>query len=228
MFVVEVWTLVVPSLLRMSAGSPDRGSVIAAKDAHVRSAYWCSSLPLWAFLADACPTGMSTSSATSAAKDLTRMSAPFPDGSTWTWRRSATPRVRVNTRRVCVNVHLGTRAPRPPGRAVRPGGRGYGSQGSSGRRRGRRGGIELECGKRGDGGQEPHARPHRAAAQPQAPRPRDGAPHRRAHPPDDAAGEARPAHAALRWPDEGAPGGGPQAGRRGLQRDRSGAHQQVP
>jgi hypothetical protein len=35
MFVVEVWTLVVPSLFRMSAGRPDELSVIAASDAQV-------------------------------------------------------------------------------------------------------------------------------------------------------------------------------------------------
>ena len=40
--------------------------------------------------------------------------------------------------------------------------------------------------------------------------------------------EARPADAALRRADEGAPGGGAQAGRRRLQRDRPGADQQVP
>ena len=39
MFVVDVWTLVVPSALRMSAGRPDCSSVIAANDAHVVSAY---------------------------------------------------------------------------------------------------------------------------------------------------------------------------------------------
>ena len=38
MLVVDVCTLRVPSLLRMSAGSPDSGSVIATNDAHVRSA----------------------------------------------------------------------------------------------------------------------------------------------------------------------------------------------
>ena len=41
-------------------------------------------------------------------------------------------------------------------------------------------------------------------------------------------GEARSAHAALRRADEGAPGGGAQAGRRRVQRDRPGADQQVP
>ena len=35
MFVVEVWTLVVPSALSTSAGSPLFASVIATKDAHV-------------------------------------------------------------------------------------------------------------------------------------------------------------------------------------------------
>ena len=39
MLVVEVWTLRVPSALRMSAGSPDRSSVIASNDAHVFAAY---------------------------------------------------------------------------------------------------------------------------------------------------------------------------------------------
>src|ERR1700742_3972159 len=39
MFVVDVCTLVVPSALRMSAGNPDAGSVIAAIDAHVSWAY---------------------------------------------------------------------------------------------------------------------------------------------------------------------------------------------
>ena len=38
MLVVEVWTLLVPSLSRMSAGSPDDGSVIATNDSQVRSA----------------------------------------------------------------------------------------------------------------------------------------------------------------------------------------------
>ena len=35
MFVVDVCTLVLPSALRMSAGSPDCASVIATNDAHV-------------------------------------------------------------------------------------------------------------------------------------------------------------------------------------------------
>ena len=35
MFVVEVWTLVLPSALSASAGSPLRASVIATNDAHV-------------------------------------------------------------------------------------------------------------------------------------------------------------------------------------------------
>ena len=35
MFVVEVWTLVLPSLFRMSAGRPEERSVIATNDAHV-------------------------------------------------------------------------------------------------------------------------------------------------------------------------------------------------
>jgi hypothetical protein len=38
MLVVEVWTLVLPSLFRTSAGRPDEWSVIATNDAHVRSA----------------------------------------------------------------------------------------------------------------------------------------------------------------------------------------------
>src|ERR1700755_3088908 len=39
MLVVDVCTLVVPSALRMSAGNPEAGSVIAAIDAHVVWAY---------------------------------------------------------------------------------------------------------------------------------------------------------------------------------------------
>jgi hypothetical protein len=38
MLVVEVWTLVLPSLFSTSAGRPDERSVIATKDAHVRFA----------------------------------------------------------------------------------------------------------------------------------------------------------------------------------------------
>ena len=38
MFVVEVWTLVLPSALSASAGSPLCASVIATNDAHVSSA----------------------------------------------------------------------------------------------------------------------------------------------------------------------------------------------
>jgi hypothetical protein len=38
MFVVEVWTLRLPSLPRMSAGRPEERSVIATKDAQVRLA----------------------------------------------------------------------------------------------------------------------------------------------------------------------------------------------
>ena len=38
MLVVDVWTLWLPSLSRMSAGRPDDGSVIASNDAQVRSA----------------------------------------------------------------------------------------------------------------------------------------------------------------------------------------------
>ena len=61
-----------------------------------------------------------------------------------------------------------------------------------------------------------------------APGPADGAPHQRADRSHDAAREARPADAPLGRADEGAPGGGAQAGRRRLQRDRPGADQQVP
>src|SRR5215217_4641954 len=39
MFVVDVCTLVDPSLLRMSAGSPESRSVMATKEDHVRLAY---------------------------------------------------------------------------------------------------------------------------------------------------------------------------------------------
>ena len=50
MFVVDVCTLVVPSALRMSAGSPERSSVIATNDAHVPFAYVRSSPPPpWSF-----------------------------------------------------------------------------------------------------------------------------------------------------------------------------------
>ena len=38
MFVVDVWTLRVPSLSRMSAGSPLPASVIASNERHVPSA----------------------------------------------------------------------------------------------------------------------------------------------------------------------------------------------
>jgi hypothetical protein len=38
MLVVEVWTLRVPSAARMSAGSPDRGSVMASKERQVSAA----------------------------------------------------------------------------------------------------------------------------------------------------------------------------------------------
>jgi hypothetical protein len=38
MFVVEVWTLREPSASRMSAGRPDRRSVMASNDFHVRFA----------------------------------------------------------------------------------------------------------------------------------------------------------------------------------------------
>ena len=43
MFVVEVCTLVVPSALRMSAGRPERSSVMATKDSQVPFAYARSS-----------------------------------------------------------------------------------------------------------------------------------------------------------------------------------------
>src|SRR3954452_21146226 len=39
MFVVDVCTLVEPSLLRMSAGSPESRSVMATKEDHMRLAY---------------------------------------------------------------------------------------------------------------------------------------------------------------------------------------------
>ena len=39
-FVVDVCTLRLPWLVRTSAGRPERPSVIATKDAHVRFAYW--------------------------------------------------------------------------------------------------------------------------------------------------------------------------------------------
>jgi hypothetical protein len=48
MFVVEVWMLLVPSASSASAGSPDRGSVSATIEAHVRAAYsrnWAASPP---------------------------------------------------------------------------------------------------------------------------------------------------------------------------------------
>jgi hypothetical protein len=38
MFVVDVWTLAVPSAFRLSAGRPVFGSVIATNEAHVCSA----------------------------------------------------------------------------------------------------------------------------------------------------------------------------------------------
>src|SRR5689334_1929958 len=62
MFVVDVCTLVVPSEFRLSAGSPDDGSVMATNDAHVRWAYCRNgSRPSWA---DALAAGTSTSVAT--------------------------------------------------------------------------------------------------------------------------------------------------------------------
>jgi hypothetical protein len=42
MFVVEVWTLVEPSLAKLSAGSPERLSVIATNEDQVSRAYWRS------------------------------------------------------------------------------------------------------------------------------------------------------------------------------------------
>src|SRR4051794_31254670 len=83
MFVVEVWTLVLPSALRMSAGRPDDASVIAAIDAHVRAAYSRS----WPSPADPGPDAALavgaltvTSSAASAAALPTqdRMAAQYP------------------------------------------------------------------------------------------------------------------------------------------------------
>ena len=63
-------------------------------------------------------------------------------------------------------------------------------------------------------GRRGHARPARAARGAAEAGPPDRAPHRRADQPDDAAREARSAHAALRRADEGTPRGGPQAGGR--------------
>src|SRR3954452_14157163 len=77
MFVVDVCTLVVPSPFRVSAGSPDERSVMAANDAHVRSAYWRSGSPRW--WADALAAGTSTSAATSAATFTIRMGASPED-----------------------------------------------------------------------------------------------------------------------------------------------------
>jgi hypothetical protein len=74
MFVVEVWTLRLPSLSRMSAGSPESGSVIAASEAQVRSAYSCS-LPS---RAGAPAAGTRISSKTSAARNVARMLIPLP------------------------------------------------------------------------------------------------------------------------------------------------------
>src|SRR5262245_9728641 len=67
MFVVEVWTLVLPSALRTSAGSPERVSTMAVKDLHVRCATCCG------VSADAPETGIRKSIATSAATNLARM-----------------------------------------------------------------------------------------------------------------------------------------------------------
>src|SRR4051794_35308066 len=77
MFVVEVCRLVVPSLSRLSAGSPEDASVIASNDAQVRSAYWRSG-SRWP-RAEAPEAGTSTSSATSAAIWTMRMSDSLQD-----------------------------------------------------------------------------------------------------------------------------------------------------
>src|SRR3954469_2558623 len=81
MFVVDVWTLVVPSLFRMSAGRPERRSVIATNEAHVWAAY-CRSRARAGSRA-AASDGTSRSSATSAARDWTvfRMKPPPLDAS---------------------------------------------------------------------------------------------------------------------------------------------------
>src|SRR3954469_1509539 len=80
MFVVEVCTLGVPSASRLSAGRPEPGSVIAASDAHVCTAYWRSWASPAPVLARAPPAPIATSSAASAATapTLDRMAAPFP------------------------------------------------------------------------------------------------------------------------------------------------------
>src|SRR4051794_2872284 len=84
MLVVDVCTLVLPSALRMSAGSPESGSVMAAIDAHVRSAYARSGAPSRPPVVAACAVDAPTvtSSATSAATlpTLDRMRAAYPSG----------------------------------------------------------------------------------------------------------------------------------------------------
>src|SRR5262245_32175922 len=75
MFVVDVCTLVLPSALRTSAGSPDCGSVMAVNESQVRCAYWRSgSLPPWA---EAVATGTKTSTAATAATCTKRMLPPL-------------------------------------------------------------------------------------------------------------------------------------------------------
>src|SRR3954447_17013259 len=63
MLVVDVWTLVVPSALSTSAGSPESVSTIAVNESHVRCATSCGD----SVAAEAPLTGTNTSSATSAA-----------------------------------------------------------------------------------------------------------------------------------------------------------------
>src|SRR4051795_12747442 len=72
MFVVEVWTLVVPSAFSTSAGSPELVSVIATNELHVRWATWRSET----VSPDAAAAGARTSSATSAAINRDRMAQP--------------------------------------------------------------------------------------------------------------------------------------------------------
>ena len=88
MLVVDVCTLRLPSALRMSAGSPERSSVMAFSDAHVACAYACSSRSC----ADASATGKSTSNATSVATNLDNMSA----SQRWLPRRSPYPALSAN------------------------------------------------------------------------------------------------------------------------------------
>src|SRR3954471_12281139 len=105
MFVVDVCTLVLPSPFRLSAGSPDDRSVMAANDAHVRSAYWRSGSPRW--WADALAAGTSTSAATSAASFTNRMSASPEDLS----RQRAYPQGRGSEPRGFDAVNLGGETP---------------------------------------------------------------------------------------------------------------------